>query len=236
MSEVLELQVPSSLSDITLRQYQKWVEVVQENGDEEKSEYLDKKLVEVFCNVPSDLIDQIKKKEFDKVLGVLSEAFSADVSNIITKFKMNGVEYGFEPDMENISIGAYIDAESSLIEWENVHIAMAALYRPITFKRMSRGIEQYSILDYDASTNKAQDMLDMPLDVAMSARVFFWTSVNELLKTSLVSLEKEMEKVEDLQRLKTLQENGDGISQLLNWLTESSSTWKKQPLSHYFKH
>lgn len=176
MASKLEIEVPDSLSSIKLEQYMEWMKVVEANKDipdKDKSDFLDKALVEIFCKVTQQDISRIKVTEFDKILSVLSEAFSQETKELVRTFSMNGIEYGFMPNLQEMITSEYIDSESGLTGWDNINVAMAALYRPITAKRVTRGIEQYEIEEYHPSDSKIEAMLEMPLDAVLSAKVFF---------------------------------------------------------------
>jgi hypothetical protein len=58
---------------------------------------------------------------------------------------MDGVEYGFIPNLDDMSFGEYVDLDTYLGDWQNIHRAMAVLYRPI---REKRG-ERYNIVPYE---------------------------------------------------------------------------------------
>ena len=71
----IELEVPSSLESITLGQYQRYLKVADQNKGEEYNDFLNKKLVEIFCNVDLNEVEQIPFVEFEKVLVIIQEAF-----------------------------------------------------------------------------------------------------------------------------------------------------------------
>lgn len=216
MKDTLEIEVPSSLDGITLKQYQKWCELVEAVGDNPDGGLLDKALVRIFCKVPRKEVDKIDFLEFDRVLEVLRETFNAKSETLIERFTMNGIEYGFEPNMERMSTAVYIDTEGNL-EWQDFHVAMDALYRPITFNRKSYGVDQYAIEDYEPCLKKAELMKQAPLDVVMSARVFFCNLSMDLLKTSLSYLETMKNQSKDFSQQKQyLQLKTDGITQFIH--------------------
>ena len=45
----IEINVPTSLSEITLRQYQKFLKIAEENPE---GNFLDAKMIEIFCGIP----------------------------------------------------------------------------------------------------------------------------------------------------------------------------------------
>jgi hypothetical protein len=99
---------------------------------------------------------------------------------------------------------------------------MTVLYRPVKFKKGDR----YQIEDYTAEENP-ELMKQMPLDVVMGALVFFYLLQEELLQTTLNYLSKEMEENLTMEQKLTLEKNGGGISQSMDWLRGMlpSMTW-----------
>ncbi len=237
MASKLEIEVPESLSDITLDQYKEWNKIVEANKDvpdREKSRFLDKALVEIFCKVTQADIARIKATEFDKILIVLSEAFSKEPKELVRTFTMDGIEYGFIPNIQEMLTSEYIDTESGLQDWDNIEVAMSALYRPITAKRVTRGIEQYEIEEYSPNDSKINAMLEMPMDAVISAKVFFCDLGMELGQIFLAYLEEQAKR--GTPQKKTLEESGGGINQFIHSLKEMRQDSIKLPLCHYTKH
>lgn len=189
-----------SLSEITLEQYQRFLKVQQINKDDE---YIIKlKMIEIFCNVDFKDARNIKFTDVERIIEKLTEAFNQK-PNLIKTFKMNGVEYGFIPSMEEMTFGEYIDVDTYLPQDNEMHLAMNVLYRPITSKKAGK----YSIEDYDINTKER--MKQMPLSVMLSATFFLQNLGLELLSVTSNYLQEEMEK----QQLspQDLEKNGDGI-------------------------
>ena len=157
------LNIPNQLSEITLRKYQKFVKL---NTDEIDDRFLQVKMIEIFCEVSHENVLKIKFSDADRVTAILGDMFTQK-PKLVTKFKLNGIEYGFIPELDEISFGEYIDLDTYLGDWENIHTAMNVLYRPIE----SQKGERYTIKDYDVNTK--EDLLDMPLDAVISSVFFF---------------------------------------------------------------
>ena len=161
----VDILVPSSLSEITLEQYQKFERInTEENQD---TNFLMHKMVEVFCNLDLKDVAKIRFNYVKSILNDLNGLFNTE-DELIPTFTLNGVEYGFIPALDDMTLGEYIDLDENFSSWETMHKAMAVLYRPITLK--SRG--KYHIEDYKG-LELSVEMKRMPLDVVMSAMVFF---------------------------------------------------------------
>ncbi len=219
----LELSVPTDLSSITLGQYQRYMKVIEENGDD-ADDFLALKTIEIFCNISLKDVLNIPAKDADKVLGIINKAFE-EKPNLIRRFDLLGVDMGFEPQLENIALGAYIDVEDNISDWSRMHKAMAALYRPVNFKQK----DKYTVAPYEPSEEVSNLMKEMPLDVVMSAMVFFYDLGKELLKAIPSYIQKNLTEEQTYQLKQTLAQNGVGINQSTLSLEEMFSSLTKLP-------
>jgi len=229
----IELEVPTTLSDIKLWQYQKYMKIIEQNKtedaeDEEKiNDFLNMKLVEIFCNISLKDVVKIPLKEYNKVLDVLNKAFE-EKPKLIQRFNLLDVDMGFVPKLDDITLGEYVDIETNISDWQKMHKAMAVLYRPVNFKAK----DKYGIAPYKVNEEIQEAMKDMPLDVAISSMVFFYDLGKELLGAIPKYLKQNMKK-EDMQQLEThLQKNGVGINQFMHSLKEMSETSIQLPSFH----
>ena len=122
-----------------------------------------------------------------------------------------------------MSLGEYVDVEATITDWQDIHKAMAVLYRPVNFKSKDR----YTIAPYKPSEELKEWMKEMPLSVVMGCMVFFYDLGIELSKASLVSLEKQISKMKTSQLKEDLERNGVGINQFMDSLKETSQNLTK---------
>jgi len=204
----VDLIVPNSLKEITLKQYQKFIKIQKENDD---PYFLQCKMIEIFCNLDSNAVRNIKLSDADKIVNVLNLMFE-EKPKLINTFKLGKIEYGFIPKLEDISLGEYVDLDTYMGDWDNMHIAMNVLYRPITKKIK----DKYLIEDYNT---ESKDKLDeIPLDVVLGSVFFFYNLGMELSTVMLNYLEEE--EVNNLMQQQTFQKNGVGIKVSLDSLKE----------------
>lgn len=206
----VDIYIPEKLSDITLEQYQKFAKLNTEQN--QNSNFLLHKMVEIFCRLDLKDIARIKYQYVNSIVSDLNNIFNTK-TELIQNFKLKGVEYGFIPKLDDITLGEYIDLDNNISDWETMHKAMAVLYRPITLQKGDR----YQIEEYTAKED-TDKFKDMPLDVVMGSLVFFWSLSSELLQTTLKYLAKEMEGNLTIQQRQALEESGVGISQSMGWL------------------
>ena len=158
----LKVIVPTSLSEITLEQYQRFARL---EGDEE---FLTKKMLEIFCNVPFDKLPNVRFKDVSSVFKHINVMMN-DKPSLTQRFTLNGQEFGFIPSLEDITYGEFVDLDSYLTDTKNLHKTMAVLYRPVIQKAGKR----YDIEPYESATKYCDLMKDAPMDVVIGAILFF---------------------------------------------------------------
>jgi hypothetical protein len=159
----LEVKVPENLSEISLDQYQKYLKVQAGDNDEM---FIAQKMIEIFCNVELKYVTKMRWKDVSEITSTLSNMFDED-NKFINKFTLDNVQYGFIPNLDEITFGEFVDLDSYLGDWQEMHKAMSVLYRPIDIQARGR----YNIKEYDGSIN--DHIKQMPLSVALGAVFFF---------------------------------------------------------------
>ena len=212
----IKLNIPESLNEITLGQYQKWLKITE---GQKLNSFFQQKMIEIFCR--SRLIDtlRMKAKDINEITLELNKIFEAKPT-LKTLFKLNDKEFGFIPKLDDMSFGEYIDLDTYLADWENMNLAMGVLFRPVTFKKNN----EYIIEEYETASK--YDMKNMPLDVVMGALVFFWNLKSELLKHILNYLQNQKE-VQLPQHLIASLQNGVGFNPFTDSVTEILETYTK---------
>jgi hypothetical protein len=210
----LEISIPTELKEIKLSQYQAFLKIAKDNDD---NEFLNQKMVQTFCNIDLKDVAEIKFKDVLEITASLGNMFNVQSHKFINRFKLGGVEFGFIPDLEEMTFGEYTDLDSYIGDWENMHKAMAVLYRPITNKGINN---TYEIEKYNGSITYSDVMKHAPLDVVFGANVFFYNLGNDLLKSTMTYLENNKEMQIILQQ-HNLVNDGVGIHQSMLLLKET---------------
>jgi len=210
----LDITIPTDLSEITLRQYKHFLKIQKSQDDEN---FLSAKIIEIFCKVKLEDVMQIKFNDSEYIVNTLTEMFDQK-PNLVTKFKLNNKEYGFHPQLDDLTLGEYIDLDTFIGDWENIEKAMAVLYRPVVNKLK----DKYTIEEY--KVGKDQDILDMPMDAVLSSIFFLWNLGIDLSKTMMNYLDKE--ETQALTQFLNSQPNGDGITQFTVLLKETLQDMK----------
>ena len=211
----MEFNLPASLRDVKLSQWQRYIDVFDKNKGDEATEFLNKKVLEIFCDIKLTEINQLGLNVFEDTLAHLSAILNSK-PELSQTFKLEGtdgvvVEFGMIPNLDKMSYGEFIDLEKYLFSDKDLHRAMAVLYRPIKIKKKDR----YLIHDYKGTSYMSDVMKDTPLDVAISARVFFYRLATKLGNYTMAYTLKQLQEKNQTKQDKDSVKNGEIIKQYL---------------------
>ena len=205
----INITIPTDLSEITLRQYKHFLKIQKAVEDEG---FLNAKIIEIFCNMKLDEVMRLKFNDTELIVKTLTEMFEQK-PNLVTSFKLDKINYGFHPQLDDLTLGEYIDLDTFIGDWENIEKAMAVLYRPVVNKIK----EKYIIEEYKVGADDV--MLDMPMDAVLSSIFFLWNLGIDLSQAMMNYLDKE--EVQALTQFLNSQPNGGGITQFTDLLKET---------------
>jgi hypothetical protein len=215
----VEIIVPEGLHEIPLDQYQRFVSLQSED-----EMFIAQKAIEIFCNVPLIIVNNMPYKEVARISKRIFGYFEKK-HMLKTKTRIKDKKFGFIPNLEDITFGEYVDLDGTIVEWETMHNAMAILYRPVTEEKG----ELYRIEEYESSHKYKDTMKQVTMDVVFGALVFFWTLGTELSIAMVDSLEEQETSTAAEQ---TSHESGDGTRASMHSLKEtlqSLRTWLDSP-------
>mgnify|MGYP003634408509 CR=1 FL=1 len=203
----VELIIPNNLNEVTLGQYQEYIKLKDLSEVE-----MSLKMIEIFCNLNSKQVRYLKATDVKEVVNIISQMFDSKPS-LVNTFKINDIEYGFIPNLDEMSFGEYIDLDTYIGDWDNIEKAMGVLYRPIEMRKNNR----YHLKEYEAGDS--EHLKDMPLDAVLGSILFFYHLGNDLCRVTMNSLE--VEEMEDLQQLLNLENVGGGSLAFINSLNQT---------------
>ena len=202
----LKINIPESLNEISLRNYKHFLKIQEQEIDDR---FYKAKMIEIFCGVNLKDVLNMRYKDSEEVVSILEKMF-ADKPKLVQSFKLNGVDYGFHPSLDELTLGEYIDLDTYIGDWDNIEKAMNVLYRPIENKFKHK----YSIEEY--KLDSAGNLLDMPLSAVMSSIFFLLNLGVDLSKIMTKYLDKGQ--VQALMEYQTLEKSGDCIQAFQNSL------------------
>lgn len=210
----MKIKIPTSLSDIRLEQFVLFNKLMKESQDEN---FIQLAMVTIFCDISVEDAKNIVAKDFTEIVNDITKVLSQQ-PRFIQRFIHEGKEYGFIPNLDEITAGEYIDLESFLRDEESYNKAMSVLYRPILNKRK----DLYNIEEYKGSHTEFNTL---NLEIVLGSMLFFWNLSNELL----IAMRGYLAQPKNMILLEAaLAQNGVGINQFLQSLTDVSLILKEQ--------
>tara|TARA_R100000315_G_C5229152_1_gene140094 strand:+ start:660 stop:1259 length:600 start_codon:yes stop_codon:yes gene_type:complete len=172
--KVKEFKLINSWEDVTLEKWLKLIDFKEDSKTKEAEE-----TIAALSNIPKQLVRELDLKDVAVLMDKLSGLQKKNNSSLKKIIEIDGIEYGFHPDLDSITLGEYADIETFIKEGleNNMPEIMAILYRPIKEKKN----DIYIIDAYDGNiTMRAEEMKKMTAEQVQSALVFFWTLGKEL--------------------------------------------------------
>ncbi len=214
----MKINIPESLNEITIKQFFDFKKCCDASQDDN---YLRLAMVSIFCDISIQDIKKISSKDYIEISNQLTEVLKQEPIHV-EKFIINGVSFGFIPNLEKITAGEYIELDTLFKDEETYLEQMAVMYRPITgtYKNL------YHIEPFEDVDKHKDIMIAAPISAYLGAKVFFCNLLTELLEsfqTFLILGSKEVKVLEEV-----LATNGVGINQFIQSLEEISMNLKKQ--------
>ena len=187
MVKELTLNIPTSYSGITLK---KWLELQKElENYKDNPEAITAVIFYHLCGLDPLELKGLSLDDYTNIKAEI-EAFIGETQLPLQKFvTIDGVEYGFEPNLSQMTYGAYVDItkfDTFTIDknWQKI---MNILYRPIERKKG----DMYSIKSY-IPIEDDDKWLDVGMDVHFGA-LFFFVHLSTDLLSSILKSTMEME-------------------------------------------
>ena len=182
MIKQIELKVPTSYGDISLQRWLALQTDLKNYSDDDTA--VTAAMFMHLCGLEPAYLKNISIDDYALIKFELESFISntdLPLQRIIT---IDGKEYGFEPNLSQMSYGAYADITSykQLTIDENWAKIMDILYRPIVRKKG----EMYSIEPYKGEINP-EKWLSVGMDIHFGALFFFVNLLMDLLKGILNS-------------------------------------------------
>jgi hypothetical protein len=211
MVKEVTLTIPTDWSSVSLKKYLILQNDLKNYADDAEAQTA--LMLSHLCGLDAEYLHTISMEDYN----MIKESLEGFVNNVEYPLKkiitINDKEYGFEPNLSQISYGAYVDISKygQLNIDENWSKVMSILYRPIVDKKG----DMYSIQAYKGEIDDKL-FLNVGMDVQFGALFFFLNLSTDLLSVTLKSL-----KVEGLPpNIKSiLEKSGEITKRLLNLQT-----------------
>lgn len=204
----MDIIIPTCLADIPLYQMQEY-EALEMEAEEKALN-----AVAIFCNLSLKEVSNLPIKILNRALENITQALS-EKPKFQPRFKFKGIEYGFIPNLDELTTGEFIDLDNYQKDKTAIWKMMSVFYRPIV---QSGQNERYLIEPYKGKVNEA--FKEMPCDVAFGSLLFFW-SLGADLMSYILNYSKEAKQ----QQMNTNSiKNGDGWDSYIYSLEEMSQS------------
>ena len=197
----------NSWDDVTL---DKWAKLIDSKSKSKTKEALD--IISLLSDIPRKLVKELSINDVSNILNRVAALQNKASSRLKRIIKVDDVEYGFHPDLSEITLGEYADIETYIQNGmeKNLSKLMAVLYRPVVEKNG----KYYSIEKYNGSgvRMRSEKFKKMKAADVNSSLVFFWTLGNEL--STILPLYLMMERMEEVKQsllMKNLPVSGRGL-------------------------
>ena len=179
----------NSWSDVTLETWLKLIDFETGTKTENATE-----TIAALSDIPKKLVKELSLSDVVAIMNKIGELQvnrDTELKRIIT---INEVEYGFHPDLSEISLGEYADIEQFIKNGVDTNLPelMSILYRPIKLKKN----DIYIIDAYDGDIRmRAEEMKQMSAEQVQSSLFFFYNlgkALSEILPSYLIQKQKEM--------------------------------------------
>lgn len=224
----MRVVIPTDLKEIKLSQYLRYLKVLKDNTDDDT--FICIQMVAIFCNLTVKEVMQIPVNDFAEIVEGLARVLDQQ-PKLVRTFKMNGIEFGFIPNFEKISLGEHATIDTLLGNDDNLALLMSVMYRKITKKAG----DFYDIEPYDGDESKALLFNDVTMDVVNGSMLFFWSLNKELLNNILCHLEDKAKR-EGLNLEEALESVGVGIKRLFDFQESIESIFEKWEKSLFTSH
>jgi len=195
----------NSWNDVTL---DKWVKLINKKNETKSEEAIN--TISLLSDIPKKLVKELGINDIANILQRIAKMQESSSSRLKRIIKVNNIEFGFHPNLSEITLGEYADIETYLkngIE-NNLANLMAVLYRPIIEKDgSSYSIEAYGVSDMRM---RAKKFTKMKAEDVNNALVFFWTLGKELSMILLPYLMEQSREILNKAQMTNLQTSGVG--------------------------
>ena len=195
----------NSWQDVTLETYAELIKYKKKSNTDEAYT-----LINSMSDIPRKFVQSLSLKDVTELLSNMANLQVIEDSGLKGIIRVGKKNYGFHPNLDEITMGEYADLEHFIEDGYINHLPeiMAVLYRPV----VSRDGDNYTIEAYDGNIEeRAKLFRNMRASEVQNALVFFWDFGSELLLTLQSYLMKTKLMKKELNSMATLPTSGAGL-------------------------
>lgn len=179
------IEIPTSPSEMPLHRYQSFTALT----DDERLDF--ETILSTVAGCTKEQAAQVKAKDVERALSAIILALSDTTADLLHHYSHDGITYGFEPQLDEMTFGTMTDVATAFETPETWHKALAILYRPIVRKTKALG-GLYAIEPHKAQSEaykyRQQIFKDAPTSLFLGVRAFFLNGSKDLEKFTRDSL------------------------------------------------
>jgi hypothetical protein len=188
-----QITIPETWNEVKLSDYLEYYKRVKPYLSSEDEDILNNAAIDAaltqICKVDFDTLKSLDASSAIEIKTEVAKLLAQSTKVPLVKtftLELDGetIEYGFEPNLDEMSYGCYLDlAEAGKDVWNNIWAFLATLYRPVTTKSRDR----YRIAEYEGTDFSIIPYLKNSLtaDIALGSVFFFMNLQRELLTDTL---------------------------------------------------
>jgi hypothetical protein len=213
MKKEIKITVPNDYSAVSLKKYLRIQKDLEDYKDDEQAQ--DAFLLFNLCGITPEVARALDNDTVTSIKKDLNKLLNKQDYELTKIIEIDGVEYGFEPNLSEMAYGAYLDLSKN----ESVTIdkdwgkTLSILYRKVTRKQGAL----YEIEPYNSKKIlEPSKWLDVNMDFHFGCFFFFTRTYKDLLNATLKSLTDQALKQETLSPhiKQLLVKSGEVINQL----------------------
>ena len=145
MGKEITLTIPTDWAGISLKKYLNLQRDLANYSDSEEA--MTALMFSHLCGLDAEYVQSLNVEDFNNIKGILEGFINTTDLPLQKIIKIGDIEYGFEPNLSQISYGAYADISKfgELTINDNWAKIMSILYRPIAHRKG----DTYSIKPYE---------------------------------------------------------------------------------------
>lgn len=219
MKKQISIEVPNDWSAVSFKQYDRLQSKLKSYEGEVDAQNMI--LVSELCDISVDTLIHLDKELLQGITEELTQFLNKTEYPLQKFIKIDGVEYGFEPNLSKMSYGAYLD----IAKFKNLELnddwlgVMSILYRPVKKKKGAL----YSIETYKGWSEWDKEKFEsVGMNIHFGGFFFFSRLYNHLAQGILNYTKNQTGISPNIKSI--LEKSGENIQQLLHLQEKTSSS------------
>jgi len=218
--DTIKITIPVSPNEITLETMMRVMSIPTDLSELDTM----RQMMKIVCGVSGEHFDRMTRADIIEIMSDIDDVMSKSMKMLYPenripltqRIQINGIEYGFHPNIANMTTGEFIDADTFIQRPEKWIEFASVFYRPIVAKTR----DTYNIAIYDGNVD--ENLAKLPMHVFCGLYGFFLTIGEQFAN----NIRKYLSNPNPTNLMHNYRKNGVGISQFADWQIMMSNNWK----------